>query len=179
MDDAAMLMRWNRPAQRIAEALRARGQTIAVADGATGGLIAASLLTVPGAMDFFVGGGVVYSLKARDVLFALSREAYRGMSGASEDYALLQARAIRDNFGADWGIAESGSVGGSRHPSGATPGTSVVAIVGPAGVLPNPSRDLGHGEVTHRFETHRDDRIANMAAFTTHAIECLEAALAR
>ena len=54
---------------RIAELLRAQGDKIAVADGATGGLIAASLLTVPGALDFFVGGGVVYSFRARDVLF--------------------------------------------------------------------------------------------------------------
>jgi len=179
MDDAALLMRWNRPAQRIANALRARGERIAVADGATGGLIAASLLTVPGAMDFFVGGGVVYSLRARDVLFALAREAYRGMRGASEDYALLQARAIRANFGADWGIAESGSAGASRHPSGAAAGTSVVAIVGPAGALPKPSRDGDTSEVTHRLKTHSDDRIANMAAFTTHALERLDAALAR
>lgn len=85
---------------RIARLLREQGEKLAVADGATGGLIAASLLTVPGALDFFVGGGVVYSLRARDVLFALPREAYAGMRGASEDYALLQARAIRDNFGA-------------------------------------------------------------------------------
>ncbi|HCB78684.1 MAG TPA: CinA family protein, partial [Erythrobacter sp.] len=41
---------------RIAGLLRKRGEKIAVADGATGGLIAASILTVPGALDFFVGG---------------------------------------------------------------------------------------------------------------------------
>jgi hypothetical protein len=88
-------------ALRIAALFRARGEKIAVADGATGGLIAATLLTVPGALDFFVGGGVVYSLRGRDVLFALPREAYKGMRGASEDYAMLQARAIAANFGAD------------------------------------------------------------------------------
>ena len=93
------------------------------------GCFAASLLTVPGALDFFVGGGVVYSFRARDVLFAL-RDAYAGMSGASEDYALLQ-RAIRDNFGVQWGLAESGSVGGSSHPSGAPAGRSCAAVAGP------------------------------------------------
>ncbi len=51
----------------IAELLRARGEKVAVADGATGGLIVATLLTVPGALDFFVGGGVVYSFRARAV----------------------------------------------------------------------------------------------------------------
>lgn len=150
-------------ALRIAALLRARGQKVAVADGATGGLIAASLLTVPGALDFFVGGGVVYSLRGRDLLFALPREAYKGMRGASEDYALLQARAIRDNFGAQWGLAESGSVGGSTHPSGAPAGRSVVAIAGPSGLA-----------VTRLIETGSDDRIANMGAFTRNALTTFE-----
>lgn len=153
-------------ALRIAALLRARGQKVAVADGATGGLIAATLLTVPGALDFFVGGGVVYSFRARDVLFALPRDAYAGMRGASEDYALLQARAIRDNFGADWGLAESGSVGGSTHPSGAPAGKSVAALAGSG------------GEFTRLLGTASDDRIANMGAFTCNALALLEDALA-
>jgi PncC family amidohydrolase len=153
-------------ASQIARRLRARGEKVAVADGATGGLIAASLLTVPGALDFFVGGGVVYSFRARDVLFALPREAYAGMRGASEDYAMLQARAIAANFGADWGLAESGSVGGSSHPSGAPAGRSVAAIASPTGMT-----------VTRMIETGSDDRIANMEAFTRNALEALKDAL--
>ena len=152
-------------ALRIAGLLRARGEKVAVADGATGGLLAASLLTVPGALDFFVGGGVVYSFRARDVLFALPREAYAGMRGAGEDYALLQARAIRDNFGAHWGLAESGSVGGSSHPSGAPAGRSCAAVVGPL------------GEFTRVTETGSDQRIANMEAFTAAALAFFEEVL--
>lgn len=163
-----MLTETHPTALRIASLLRERGEKIVVADGATGGLIAASLLTVPGALDFFVGGGVVYSFRARDVLFALPRDAYAGMRGASEDYALLQACAIRDNFGADWGLAESGSVGGSSHPSGAPAGRSVTAIVGPDG--------FEHVAVT---ETGSDDRICNMGAFTRAALAALEEALSR
>ena len=154
-------------ALRIAGLLRERGEKIAVADGATGGLIAAHLLTVPGALDFFVGGGVVYSLRARDVLFDLPHEAYRGMRGASEEYALLQARAIRDNFHGHWGLAESGSVGGSSHPSGAPAGQSVAALVGSA------------GEFTRQLNTDSDDRMANMQAFTANALDLLEETLAR
>lgn len=120
-------------AAAIAAHLRARGEKIAVADGASGGLIAASLLTVPGALDFYVGGGVVYSFRARDVLFNLPREAYRSMTSASEEYALLQARAIRDNLGAQWGLAESGSAGASKHPMGVASGRSCAAVCGPDG----------------------------------------------
>ena len=161
-----MLDQTHKQALRIAQLLRERGEKVAVADGATGGLVAASLLTVPGALDFFVGGGVVYSFRARDVLFDLPRDAYAGMRGASEDYALLQARAIRDNFGAQWGLAESGSVGGSSHPSGAPAGRSCAAVVGPDGF-----------EFVRVTETGSDERIANMEAFTRAALQTLEDAL--
>ena len=163
-----MLEQTHKQALRIADLLRQRGEKIAVADGATGGLVAASLLTVPGALDFFAGGGVVYSFRARDILFDLPRDAYAGMRGASEEYALLQARAIRDNFGAEWGLAESGSVGGSSHPSGAPAGRSCAAVVGPGGF-----------EFIRRTETGSDDRIANMEAFARAALETLEEALQR
>lgn len=152
-------------ALRIAAALRARSQKIAVADGATGGLIMASLLTVPGALDFFKGGGVVYSFKARDVLFDLPRVAYEGMTSATEEYALLQARGIRDRMGASWGIAESGSAGSSKHPLGVVSGRSVAAIVGP---------DVERVAV---IETASDDRIANMEAFTRTALDLAVAVL--
>jgi len=141
--------------------LRARGETIAVADGATGGLLSASLLTVPGATKFFLGGGVVYSRKGRDVLFALPDEHFVGMRSATPEYALLQARAIRDRFGADWGIAESGSAGGSTHPLGIASGLSCAAVAGP-------------GVSTVRItETDSDERIANMGVFTRRALELL------
>ena len=161
-----MLEQTHQQALRIADLLRRRGEKVAVADGATGGLVAASLLTVPGALDFFVGGGVVYSFRARDVLFDLPRDAYAGMRGASEDYALLQARAIRDNFGAQGGLAESGSVGGSNHPSGAPAGRSCAAVVGPDGF-----------EFVRVTETGGDERIANMEAFARAALQTLEDAL--
>ena len=89
------------------------------------------------------------------------------MRGAGEDYALLQARSIRDNFEADWGLAESGSVGGSTHPSGAPAGKSCAALVGP------------DGEFTQILETGSDDRIGNMNAFTRNAFDLLEASLGK
>ncbi|MEO0462049.1 MAG: CinA family protein [Pseudomonadota bacterium] len=150
----------------IATSLRERDEKLAVADGATGGLIMASLLTVPGALDFFVGGGVVYSFKARDVLFDLPREAYKGMRSATKEYALLQARAVRDRMGADWGLAESGSAGASKHPMGVSSGRSVAAIAGPGGF-----------ERIAIVETASDDRIANMEAFTRNALDLAVEAL--
>ena len=161
-----MLEEFNAMAVRIAEHLRARGEKIAVADGATGGLISASLLTVPGALSFYIGGGVVYSFRAREVLLGLGRDAFAGLRSATEVYALAQARAIRDNFGVEWGIAESGAVGGSTHPTGVASGRSVCAVAGPGGL-----------EAVRVTETTSDDRLANMQEFTRRSLEFLELTL--
>ncbi|QFT78095.1 CinA family protein [Erythrobacter sp. THAF29] len=162
-----MLKQLHPQAKRIARLLTGRREKIAVADGATGGLIAAAILTVPGALKFYVGGGIVYSFKARDVLFDLPRDAYEGMRSATEEYALLQARAIRDRMGTEWGIAESGSAGSSKHPMGVVSGRSVAAVVGP------------DCEVTATIETGSDDRIENMEKFTRNALDLLERALSK
>jgi nicotinamide-nucleotide amidase len=163
-----MLEEYHGIAVRIAELLRARGEKIAVADGATGGLMSAALLTVPGALSFYVGGGVVYSRAAREALYGLPEDTYAGMRSATEDYAALQARAIRDNFAADWGIAESGAAGSSVHPMGVASGRSCVGIAGPGGLA-----------VTQLTETQSDARIANMQMFTRRALEFLESTLAQ
>jgi PncC family amidohydrolase len=142
-----------------------RRQTIAVADGATGGLIMAGLLTVPGATRFCLGGGTIYSFKARDLLLGLSRKDLSGMESVTEPYALLQAAAIRDRFGADWGIAESGSAGPAIHPRGAPIGRSCIAVAGP-GV---------HAATT--YESGSGDRIHNMGAFALEALRFLNSVL--
>ncbi len=157
-------------AQQAATLLTQRRQTIAVADGATGGLILAGLLTVSGATRFCRGGGVIYSLKGRDILLGLPREALTGMESVTEAYALLQARGIRDRFGANWGIAETGSAGPDQHPRGAPTGRSCIAVVGP---------DVARAITV---DTGSPDRIANMEAFArtalTFLVDTLKAATA-
>ena len=152
-------------ARAIAERLRDRGQTVAVADGASGGLISAGLLSVPGASTFYVGGGIIYSLKGRAILLDLDPSDLVGMKSVTEPYAFLQARAIRDRFSTDWGVAETGSAGPGRHPRGRDAGVSCVAVVGPGVAIAN------------TIETHSEDRRANMQAFALAAIGLLNDAL--
>lgn len=152
-------------AARAGAMLKERGQTVAVADGATGGLISAGLLTVPGATAFYVGGGVIYSFRGRSILLDVSEDELAGMQSVTERYALLQARGIRDRFGVDWGVAESGSAGGSKHPFGIRAGRSCIAVVGPGAAIAT------------TVETDSDDRIENMKAFALAAIELLADAL--
>lgn len=146
--------------------LKARRQTIAVVDGSTGGLISASLLAMPGASAFYLGGGVVYTLKGRRMVLGHAPGSLRGYTSAQEDYALAQARLIRERYGSDWGIAETGASGGSSHPLGVASGTSAIGVVGPCDI-----------EASVTIETGSDDRLANMQAFTRAALELLRDAL--
>ncbi|MFX8719878.1 CinA family protein, partial [Acinetobacter baumannii] len=78
--------------------LIANKQTIAVAESSTGGLISASLLAVPGASAYFLGGGVIYTRDARRALMDIPDDAMRGLRSSSEPYAQLLARQIRERL---------------------------------------------------------------------------------
>jgi nicotinamide mononucleotide (NMN) deamidase PncC len=99
------------------------------------------------------------------VLLGLSKEDVAGMRSVTEPYTLLQARAIRDRFGADWGIAESGSAGPGKHPRGAPTGRSCIAVAGP-GIA-----------VATTVESGSEDRIHNMSAFALAALQFLNSVL--
>lgn len=152
--------------QKAGALLAERGETVAVIDGATGGLISASLISMPGATRFFQGSGVVYTLQSRELLLGLSPEELKGMRSATEVYALLQARAVRKQFGADWGLAETGSAGPGNHPMGVPNGVSAIAVVGPDG--------QAHSRIVR---TDSDARASNMGAFAGAALELLIEAL--
>jgi nicotinamide-nucleotide amidase len=152
-------------AQALAERLKARGETIAVAESSSGGLISAALLAVPGASAYFLGGAVVYTGKARMALLGLRREDVAGMRSSSEPYALLLARTVRENLGATWGLSETGAAGPTGNGYGDAAGHSCLAVAGPA-------------EMAFTLETGSADRAANMEAFAKAALDLLGSAMA-
>jgi PncC family amidohydrolase len=147
-------------AEVLGERLKARGETVAVAESSSGGLISAALLGVAGASKYYLGGAVVYTGKARMVLMDLPREAVAGMRSASEPYALLLARTARERFGATWGLSETGAAGPTGNGYGDAAGHTCIAIAGPM-------------EMAVTIETGSEDRAANMIAFTAAALELL------
>ena len=98
-------------AELAAAGLRARGETIAVAESSAGGLVSAALLAMPGASAYFLGGAVVYTAQARAALLNIHPEDLLGMRPSTEAYALKLARTVRERHGAVWGIGETGATG--------------------------------------------------------------------
>lgn len=148
-------------AGRIGERLRARGETVAVAESSAGGLIAAALLAQPGASAFFLGGAVVYTGQAREALLGIDLARFEGMRPASEPYARLLARHLRERLGAHWAVAETGAAGPTGNRYGDAAGHACLAVCGPA-------------EAARTLETGSAGRIANMRAFAAAALALLE-----
>ena len=148
-------------AETVGALLKERGETVAVSESSTGGLIAAALLAVPGASAYFIGGGVIYTHKAREVLLDARLEAHPGMRASTEPYALLCASAIRERLGTTWGLGETGATGPSGNRYGDPPGHSCIAITGPR------TRSI-------TLETGQSDREENMWRFARAALDLLE-----
>src|SRR6185295_11232267 len=108
------------------------GDTIAVAESSTGGLISASLLAVPGASAYFLGGAVVYTRQARRTLMSIPDPAMAGLRSASEPYAALLARTVREQHGATWGLSETGAAGPTGNRYGDPAGHACIALAGPS-----------------------------------------------
>jgi nicotinamide-nucleotide amidase len=150
----------------VAQRLKERRETIAVAESSTGGLISAALLAVPGASAYFLGGAVVYTQVARRALLNIPDAAMTGMRASTEAYALLLAHTARERFSATWALSETGATGPTGNRYGDAAGHSCIAVA-------------GANERAITIETGSGDRVANMGAFTTAALDLLAAALER
>src|SRR5262249_43815515 len=109
-------------AAKVGESLKARGETVIVAESACGGVISAALLAVPGASAYYRGGLVLYTYDSRRKFLAPEgKDPFDGITPSSEEYALAMARAARAPLNPTWAISEVGPAGptaGRRHGPG-------------------------------------------------------------
>jgi len=132
-----------------------------VSESSAGGLISASLVSIPGASAYYVGGAVIYTHTARQGLLMIPEDAMAGIRASSEPYALLNARTVRDSLGTTWGLSETGASGPTGNRYGDAAGHACIAVAGPI-------------ERSITLETGESDREANMWTFAKAALELLE-----
>src|SRR5215467_10585155 len=147
-------------AEKIADVLKKGRETVGVAESSSGGLISSALLAIAGASSYYQGGAVVYTLQSRRALLDLPDSAFAGLRGLSEELALILARGARQRFGTTWAVSEIGAAGPTGSRYGDPPGTSCIAVAGPA-------------ERALIIRTGNPDRVAKMRAFAAKALELL------
>jgi nicotinamide-nucleotide amidase len=123
------------PAQFIVATLTERGQTVAVAESLTGGLLAAALVEIPGASAVFRGGIVAYATDLKATLLGVPRALLDRYGPVHADVAAAMAEGVRARLGATFGLATTGVAG--PDPAGGQPvGTVYTAASRPGGVTP-------------------------------------------
>ncbi|MCX5393569.1 CinA family protein [Streptomyces sp. NPDC006482] len=119
-------------AARVLALLAERGDTLAVAESLTGGLVAAELTGVPGASKSFRGSVTAYATVLKHELLGVDKALLAERGAVDPEVALQMAAGVRVRLGVDWGVSTTG-VAGPEPQDGQAVGTVYVAVAGPAG----------------------------------------------
>jgi nicotinamide-nucleotide amidase len=114
----------------IIEALKARGETVSVAESLTGGGLGHALTQVPGASEVFIGGIISYTSHVKVNFLGVQQSTIDQHTVVSEEVALEMARGAIDKLGSTWAIATTGIAGPGDY-MGIREGTVWIAICGP------------------------------------------------
>jgi nicotinamide-nucleotide amidase len=113
-------------------ALVDRGETLAVAESLTGGLLAATIVEIAGVSAAFRGGVVVYATDLKHTLAGVPDALLDERGAVDPDVALALATGVRERCAADWGLATTG-VAGPEPQDGKPIGLVYVAAAGAGG----------------------------------------------
>ncbi|MGV4987596.1 CinA family protein [Streptomyces sp. NRAIS4] len=130
-------------ATELVRLLTVRGETLAVAESLTGGLVAAEITSVPGASRVFRGSVTAYATELKHELLGVDATLLAQRGAVDPQVAAQMAAGVRKALGADWGIATTG-VAGPEPQDGRPVGTVFVAVDGPLTDLPG---SAGGGKV--------------------------------
>ncbi|WP_425247212.1 CinA family protein [Streptomyces sp. NEAU-NA10] len=114
----------------VVRLLTVRGETLAVAESLTGGLVAAEITSVPGASQAFRGSVTAYATSLKHELLGVDAALLAARGAVDPQVAVQMAAGVRKALGADWGIATTG-VAGPDAQDGQPVGTVFVAVDGP------------------------------------------------
>ncbi|WP_459918108.1 competence/damage-inducible protein A [Desulfocicer niacini] len=145
----------------VGQLLTQRGQTLAVAESCTGGLIANQITDVSGSSDYFVLSAVTYANEAKISVLGVKKETLNIHGAVHEQTALEMALGVRKKAGADWGISTSGIAGPGGGSDTRPVGMVCIGVAGPDGAR----------TFTHTFS--HDDRGMNKKMFAAMALERL------
>ncbi|MCT0211685.1 MAG: competence/damage-inducible protein A [Cyanobium sp.] len=113
--------------------LRARGETLAVAESCTGGGIGAALAAVPGASDVFLGGVIAYANTIKQHLLGVTATALERHGAVSDPVALAMAEGVRRSTGATWAVSVTGIAGPGGGSAEKPVGLVHIGLAGPQG----------------------------------------------
>ena len=144
----------------IHQRLALRGETLALAESCTGGLLSSQLAAQAGISEVFIGGVVVYSNRLKTQLLKVPANLLKSSGAVSLPVAVKMARGAQKELGSDWAVSITGVAGPSGGSVDKPVGTVCFAIVGPG------------FEVSER-QQFRGDRVEIQKQSAAHALQLL------
>lgn len=92
----------------IGKLLRAKGQSVAVAESMTGGMLGMQITSIAGSSDYFRGGFLTYTDQMKTQLLGVPE----GTEAVSEEAALAMAAGARDRAQSDYALSVTGFADG-------------------------------------------------------------------
>ncbi|MCF3648622.1 CinA family nicotinamide mononucleotide deamidase-related protein [Synoicihabitans lomoniglobus] len=137
-------------AKHCADMLRAAEATLAVAETATGGMLASAFTDICGATKFFAGGSVCYSNQSKMQLLDVPEDILMQHGAVSAENAVAMAAGAAEKLGADYGLAITGFAGPCGGTNENPIGTMFVALYTPVGVWSKRLRYPGRRDAVNR-----------------------------
>ena len=148
-------------AEKVNDALRLRGLTLATAESCTGGSVASAITSVSGSSDVFKGGVIAYSNDVKMSILNVSRATIECCGAVSKETVEEMVVGVKKALGSNCAVATSGVAG----PSGGTlekpVGTVWVAIA------------VGDIVTTELLQLGNNPRIENITAATKQVLNLL------
>ncbi|MEX1298577.1 MAG: CinA family nicotinamide mononucleotide deamidase-related protein [Desulfotignum sp.] len=146
----------------VGKLLAQQGQTLAVAESCTGGLISHLITQVPGSSQYFLLSAVTYANSAKIDVLGVKTDTLETFGAVHETTALEMAAGAKRVAGSDWAVSTTGVAGPGGGPTSKKVGTVCIGVAGPGGVA-----------VSRKFEFRFDDRDKNKKIFAAMALELL------
>ncbi|MGB5941336.1 MAG: competence/damage-inducible protein A [Leeuwenhoekiella sp.] len=119
----------------LANLLAKKQKTLALAESCTGGQIAATLTTIPGASRYFKGAAVTYFTQSKTDVLNIDPRIIEENSVVSGPVAEAMAQKVKDLYKSDYALATTGNAGPSKGDADAEVGTVFIGLATPTEVL--------------------------------------------
>ncbi len=135
----------------VGNLLRQRGETLALAESCTGGLLGSQITSVPGSSDFFWGGVIAYNNSVKELLLCVDHTILEEKGAVSRETACLMAEGIRSTMKSTWGIGITGIAGPGGGTEEKPVGTVWIAVAkNPEAIYPVSLKLFGSREAVRQ-----------------------------
>ncbi len=117
----------------VGRLLSERGQTVAVAESCTGGLLGEQLTSIAGSSQYFLGGVIAYENRIKEAVLGVKAEDLQTHGAVSQPVAAQMALGVKALIQTDWALSITGIAGPGGGSEAKPVGLVFIGLADPDG----------------------------------------------